>query len=188
MSIYAYSPKKSSIQCLHYIIIILICQFFLLRTLTILRRFDIILNVTRLNILNFRAINSVGRVLPSHGRSREFESLIAHHKKRHAERRVFFSGGRGTDKYAATCCRRSSICLKANSCRGFPLAGNGKISYRPNPKPKPPTKRRVFFNGGRLTDKYAATRCRRSSICKANSYYSKYTRYKTYFKTQPIHF
>ena len=78
MSIYAYSPKKSSIQCLHYIIIILNCQIFSLRTLTISRRFDIILSVTRLNILNFRAINSVGRVLPSHGRSREFESLIAH--------------------------------------------------------------------------------------------------------------
>ena len=119
MSIYAYSPKKSSIQCLHYIIIILICQFFLLRTLTILRRFDIILNVTRLNILNFRAINSVGRVLPSHGRSREFESLIAHHKKRHAARRVFFYGGRLTDEYAATYCRRSSICRKANSANDY---------------------------------------------------------------------
>ena len=129
MSIYAYSPKKSSIQCLHYIIIILICQFFLLRTLTILRRFDIILNVTRLNILNFRAINSVGRVLPSHGRSREFESLIAHHRKRHTVWCAFSGGGRLTDEYAATRCRRSSIC-EANSCRRLPLAGNGKISYR----------------------------------------------------------
>ena len=135
MSIYAYSPKKSSIQCLHYIIIILICQIFSLRTLTILHRCDIILNVTRLNILNFRAINSVGRVLPSHGRSREFESLIAHHRKRHAERRVFFNGGRLTDEYAATCCRRSSIC-KANSCRRLPLAGNSKISYRSNLNPQ----------------------------------------------------
>lgn len=27
-----------------------------------------------------RVINSVGRVFPSHGRSREFESLITHHK------------------------------------------------------------------------------------------------------------
>ena len=33
------------------------------------------------NTLNKRAINSVGRVLPSHGRSREFESLIAYHAK-----------------------------------------------------------------------------------------------------------
>ncbi len=135
MSIYAYSPKKSSIQCLHYIIIILICQFFLLRTLTILRRFDIILNVTGLNILNFRAINSVGRVLPSHGRSREFDSLIAHHRKRHTVWCAFFNGGRLTDEYAATCCRRSSI-YEANSCRRLPLAGNGKISYRSNLNPQ----------------------------------------------------
>ena len=31
--------------------------------------------------------------------------------------------------YAATCCRRSSICRGANFCRGFPLAGNGNIAY-----------------------------------------------------------
>ena len=36
---------------------------------------------------SFRAINSVARVLPSHGRSHRFKSCIAHHSAR--------SGGRG---------------------------------------------------------------------------------------------
>ena len=61
-----------------------------------------------------RVINSVGRVFPSHGRSREFESLITHHKEGRSSVSldlpslwwVFMR-----TRYAATCCRRASICF-----------------------------------------------------------------------------
>ena len=55
---------------------------------------------------------------------------MAHHEKGRREIVSLFRGAPSKrTRYAANpVCRRSSIC-EANSCRGFPLAGNGNIPY-----------------------------------------------------------
>ena len=93
---------------------------------------------------------------------------MAHHEKGRREIVSLFRGAPSKrTRYAANpVCRRSSIC-EANSCRGFPLAGNGNIPYACGVT-------QVFC----LPFSWCAIRanslrgklvCRRSSICEANS-------------------